>query len=489
MINDINDLLLAAGPEAVKASLNAAEPIPRAPEKEKKIPTGTSGELDGTDIRAAEIFNHRFGDNVRYDHDRGSWLIWDGMRWKADDDGGIYRLASKISGKILAEASRETNKLQRESFCKWAHSLGNQPRQERMLSAAKNMEKITTKTEHLDSDPWLINTPNGILDLKEGKLHQHDREKMLSKITGVACDKNCQTPVWNGFISQIFDKDQELIEFLRRWLGYALSGSVEEQSLLFFYGSGRNGKSTLIEVLHHIWGSYSQVAPASLITANRKGADAPTNDIARLVGIRLATAQETELGSSLAETKVKKLTGGDTLTARYLHREFFDFTPTHKLIISGNHRPQIRGNDTGMWRRIHMVPFNFCIPENEVDLQLVEKLKNEAPGIFAWIVEGGLNRSEKGIWVPKAVKKATQDYRESEDLTGQFLNECCSLSPGSKYDRAKLYSAYKHWVSEQGLESPISRRQFNTTLTNKGYTINIINGRPHWVGIAFKEKS
>jgi putative DNA primase/helicase len=274
----------------------------------------------------------------------------------------------------------------------------------------------------------------------------------------------------------------ELISFIRRAVGYSLTASINEQVLFFLYGTGQNGKSTFAETLKHLFGSYMIKATTALYTLNRNGSE-PLPEIARLVGKRLVTGSETEEGAKLAESRVKDITGGDTLTGRELYCPAFNFLPTHKLWIYGNHRPDVRGNDYGIWRRIKLIPFEVQIPDEEKDPKLLEKLLEELPGILDWAIEGCLEWQKNGLGTPQTVIDATAEYREKEDEIGEFLAQTCYQ--GGKVERTALYSQYLDWAKNCGIKMPMRQKAFAKRIrVRAGITESKSNGDRYWLGIS-----
>ena len=258
----------------------------------------------------------------------------------------------------------------------------------------------------------------------------------------------------------------ELIQFLQRAVGYALTAQTIEQVLFFLYGTGANGKSTFLETVKAVLGDYAQQMPTDTLMSKDKSSI--PNDIARLKGARFVAAMETEEGKRLSEVQVKQLTGGDTLSARFMRAEFFDFTPTHKLFVGTNHKPLIRGTDYAIWRRIRLIPFIVTIPPEERDKNLPIKLRDELSGILAWAVRGCLDWQENGLGEPDAVKGATESYRKDMDILSEFLDERCALGTGLKVKAGDLYAAYKNWSEASG-EYPVSQTRFGTQMVERGF--------------------
>jgi putative DNA primase/helicase len=261
------------------------------------------------------------------------------------------------------------------------------------------------------------------------------------------------------------DGNQDLIKFLQKAVGYSLTGSTREQVIFMFDGSGANGKSTFITLVLSLLGDYAQQTPTE--TLLRKQGGIP-NDIARLKGARFVAAVEAESGRQLAEVLIKQLTGGDRITARFLYKELFEFEPTFKLFLAVNHKPNIKGTDHAIWRRVHVIPFKVTIPPEERDRNLGEKLKAEHPGILRWAVEGCLLWQKEGLGVPESVTEATNDYRAEMDVIVDFIAECCEIDPTAKTKFSDLYRRYIEWSNENG-QLNVSAPEFGQRLMEHGF--------------------
>jgi putative DNA primase/helicase len=280
--------------------------------------------------------------------------------------------------------------------------------------------------------------------------------------------------------------DVALIRFVQKVIGYSLTGSTQEQCLFILYGAGANGKSTLIQTISTLLGDYSRQPPTETLLVQR--GDGVRNDLARLQGARFVSAVEVEGGRRLAEVLVKQLTGGDTITARFLYGEHFEFLPMFKLWLAVNHRPIVQGTDHGIWRRIRLLPFTVTIPAAEQDKRLTERLQAELPGILRWAVEGCLAWQQEGLEPPAAVNRATRDYRAEMDVIAAFLQDCCVLGPEREVLAGDLYAEYTDWCTQMG-ESPVSQKALSTTLRERDYTPGRRSSGRIWRGIALKEET
>jgi len=416
--------------------------------------------IHNTDLGNARRLVARHGTDIRYCHAWGAWFIWDGRRWAKDETGEIQRLARATVASIHEEASRQVSAELWRALEKWAMRSESRERLGAMVDVAGDEPGVYIRHTELNANPWLLNVMNGTLDLQTGKLRPHRREDAITKISPVVYDPGATCPLWLSFLRRILP-DPALRAFIQRAAGYSLTGLTIEQCLLFLFGTGANGKTTLIETLMGLLADYAQKAPTEMLMT-RPGGSIP-NDIARLPGARLVVAAEIEAGRQMAESLVKDLTGGDTMVARFMRQEFFEFRPTHKLWMYGNHKPIIRGTDDGIWRRIHLVPFLVTIPEAEKDPGLVKKLNAELPGILKWAVDGCLAWQEKGLGIPGAVDQATGKYRAEMDVLGRFLGDCCHLEPRARVTKAALYEAYERWGGD------LTKRKFGDALRERGF--------------------
>ena len=338
--------------------------------------------------------------------------------------------------------------------------------------------------DELDSNPWLLNAANGTIDLKTGALRAHSRRDLVTKQAPTAFDPDARCPTWLAFLDTVMAGRQDLIEFLRRAVGYSLTGDVSEQVVFFPYGLGANGKTTFAETVTAMLGDYAQKAPRGMLTMRAGNSDGVPNDIARLPGARFVVSNEVEEGRRLAEAQVKDLAGGDTLTARFMRGEFFEFRPTHKLWIYGNHKPVIRGTDEGIWRRMRLIPFEVTIAAAKQDRKLLQKLRAELPGILAWAVQGCLDWQRDGLSAPAEVTEATAAYRAEMDVLADFLSDKCYLAPSATVPKAALFVAYQTWC-EVNRERPLGKIAFGARLKERGIADGT-TGREKtraWVGV------
>jgi putative DNA primase/helicase len=405
-------------------------------------------------------------ENVHYDHESRKWIIWNGHRWAVDSTGEIYRIAKKtVQGILLEAALMDDADIVKRLL---AHELKSESARalNAMISLAQSEKGIPKRLTDFDREPMLLNCLNGTLDLQTGKMRQHCRADFLMKATPVAYDPGAICPHWNQFLKVITDGNVDLVAFLRCAAGYSLTGDISEHVLFLLYGRGANGKSVFLETLRYILGDYAATAEfeSFMVAKNRP----IRNDLARLRGSRFVVATESELGQRLAENVIKQMTGSDTVTARFLYSEHFEFRPEFKLWLATNHRPRIVGQDDGIWRRIRLIPCPVSISKDQQDHHLADKLKCEASGILNWALGGLADWLDEGLREPEAVEKATSDYRQDQDTVNAFLHTQCIQGSELEARAYEVYLAYKNWASEVG-EWPVSKRDFANALNDRGY--------------------
>jgi putative DNA primase/helicase len=433
-----------------------------------------------TDLGNAERLVYHFGERIRYCHAWKKWLIWDGTRWVVDQSGQIYQVSKQVVRRIYREVQWVDDPERRRSISRHAAASESDRRIAAMISLAQS--EVSIRPELLNADPWLLNCLNGTVDLRTGRLLPHTMEHFITKLAPVNYDPKAGCERWLEFLDRIMDGNEQLISFLQRAIGYALTGETSEQCLFIFHGSGANGKSTFLQAISSILGDYSMSTPTETLLVKRRGAI--PNDVARLKGARFVIACEADAENRLAESLIKQMTGGDTISARFLHQEWFDFDPTHKVFFGTNHKPVIRGTDYAIWRRIRLVPFEITIPEAERDKALPERLKKEADGIFAWAIQGCLFWQKRGLGAPEEVKEATASYRDEMDILADFLKDRCLERPESQVTSKELYDAYTGWCQDNGQE-PIGQRAFVSALREKGFKQHRIGNRGvrGWLGL------
>lgn len=411
------------------------------------------------DVGNAERFAAMTADDVRWVPGLG-WLCWDGTLWEPRDPTDM---AIRVV-RDMAEEAVKAEDIQRQ---KWAHQSLSAGRLGSMLTIASALDR-RTQADDLDGDPWVLSTTNGVVDLRSGRLLSHSRERLVSKQCTVPYDPDATCPRFDRFLHEIMLGDLDLVNYLKRYLGYCLTGMVSEQMLGVWYGQGSNGKSTLIETLLQTLGTYAQKMSADLLTASKgRNSSAPTPEVARLKGARLVAGSETGEGSRWDEPLVKTLTGCDRVVARKLHQEPMEFDPTWKLMIAVNHKPIVRGTDHGIWRRIHLVPFDACFTEARMDKSLGQTLLQERSGILAMLVRGCLEWQRMGLAPPGRLLLETKQYRQEHDVVGAYLLECTRERRGTRLPKTQLYRSYRMWAGDNG-EHCHGRSTFTRLMRERG---------------------
>lgn len=412
-----------------------------------------------TEMGNAERIAYEYGHVIKYINDIG-WFIWDGKRWKVDTKKEIERITAKVL--------RSLSKSEDEAESKWSRMC--ERRNIRMNSIKDLMPLVPGERGDFDRHKFLFNVENGVVDLKTGKLLQHDRELGLTKITNITFDENAKCPEWLKFLDQIFLGDQALMEYMQRLIGYSLTGDISEQIMMFLVGGGSNGKSTFINTIKDLMGDYGKQAKSD--TFIKKKESGANNDIARLVGSRFVSAIESEEGEKLADSFVKQITGGEPVLARFLRQEFFEFIPEFKVFFTTNHKPIIGGLDEGIWRRVKLIPFNLSLPAHKRDKRLPEKLSLEMPGILNWAIEGCMKWQQDGLKEPKVVAEATGKYKDDMDILAPFLDEVCYVEERENesimIEAKELYNVYERWCFNSG-ERSLGNRSFYRMLETKGF--------------------
>jgi putative DNA primase/helicase len=453
------------------------------PRKKRTRPTFIPDEIADTDIANGQRLVARHGENLHFTPERG-WYTWDGKRWAVDDKCiATQRLAKESALSIFDEIRGASDKDDR-----MRHAKKSQSKQsiESAIWCARSEPGIAVRLTDFDADGWLLNVANGTLDLRTGDLKPHRREDLISNLVDIAFDPEAECELWDHFLWQVLNHDLDLYAYVRRFVGYLLVGDVSEQSLHFLFGNGANGKSVFCELLMRLLGEYAAAVSPDLIMLKRHGGI--PNDVARLRGIRAAMMNETAQGSKFDEAKLKDLTGGDTLNARFLHQEFFDFRPTHRIVIRGNHKPAIKGTDEGIWRRLRLVPFTVSIPPEAQDRDLLRKLEGELPGILTWALKGCLEWQANGLKPPAIITDAVRKYREESDTLGRFISECCEVqSLHAQVKSTVLYDRYQEFC-ESAREGCIPSRDFPAEMEKKGFEHKHTKVANVYIGIELRNR-
>ncbi len=445
-----------------------------------------SGQCPLSDVGNAQRLVLRHGQDLRYVAEWKSWMIWDGRRW-VRDRGEVTRRAIDTVMSIVDDARNEADPDRRTALLKWAAQSQNEKRIKALIELAKSDRTVDASPDEFDADPWLLNCSNGTLNLRTGGLLPHDRSDLSTKLAPVAYDPRAEAPTFLLFLARIMEGNEEMLSFLKRALGYSLTGITSERVLFIGQGVGKNGKSTLVNAVMGIMGDYAQQTPTETLLTKREGSI--PNDVARLKGARFVAAIEADEGKRLADATIKQLTGNDTVSARFLHQEFFDFRPTCKIWLMTNHKPLIRGGQA-IWDRIRLIPFEVRIPPEEVNQDMDALLAAEYPGILAWMVAGTQEWREHGLGAPERVREATAEYREASDPLAGFFDDWCEFERLATTPKGKLRDAYHYWCRTSGGGEPLNKVQFIEKLKEKGLVEDRAghSGERVWLGVRLRRE-
>lgn len=438
-----------------------------------------------TDMGNARRFALRFSDQFRYTAAWG-WMVWDGKRWGRDTGEKIMQAARHTAKCLFDEARDSSNPDDVKAIGKWALTSQSRGRLEAMVKLAESEESLYATAAQFDSDSFSLNTTNGIVDLRTGAIRPHEHDAMHSKITGADFRDDADCPRWAAFIDRIMGGNQSLIRFLQRAAGYSLTGSTAEQCFFLLHGTGANGKSVFLETMRAVLNDYAATAEFSTFLAKQN--ENVRNDIAALAGARFVASSESGADKRLSETIIKALTGGDTISARFLFKEYFEFKPQFKVWMATNHKPVIRDTDLAIWRRVRLIPFTVTIPENERNPNLVRELRDEYPAILAWAVRGCLDWQRDGLGIPDEVSAATESYRNSMDIMEAFFEDCCLRGESYVTGATPIYARYSKWC-EVNNERPMTQREFSLRLGEKGFRRehNRMGSQWHGIGLILED--
>ena len=443
-----------------------------------------NGTVQFTDATNAKKLYQEHGRDIRYVAAWKKWIVWNSRFWETDESGAlVHEKGLEMVRNIYDELLKTDDPRERIEIERYGTISESTRRRESLIKAAQWINELNVKPEGLDVNSWLLNVKNGLLDLESGKFKKHSQEEMITKIANVDYNPEADCPLWKQFVREIMDYKTELIEFLQTAVGWAITGDISEQTMFILFGSGANGKTTFLNTIMYLLGDYATATPTE--TFMKKNSDQATNDIARLRGTRFVTTTEAEQGRRLSEPLIKKITGNDQMTARFLYGEFFNFVPTFKIFMATNHKPVIKGTDYGIWRRIKLIPFTTRIPEEKQDKALEQKLREEASGILNWILEGTIRWKQDGLKTPAIVLNATDEYKSEMDVIGIFIKEHCIQQPDVSIRIRELYKAYGDWC-EQNNEHAVSERFLGMRLKEMGFLQTRTSEARFWVGLGLR---
>lgn len=416
------------------------------------------------DTGNAQRMNDVFCDSLRYNFTDKRWMYYTNGKWQYDEKGAVFSASDIVLERMIKETAVWTEKdggSMLNDFQKHKKKTRSHNSKSAMIKEFEHLVPIAPS--ELDTHKTLVNCPDSVINLENGEISEHSPDLYMTRMLGTSIPENPKKPEkWLNFLNQIFNGDKELIRYVQKALGYSLSGLTTEQCVFFLYGTGRNGKSTFLEIVRLILGDYAtNIQPESIMM---KSSNSSANtDIARLKGARLVTSVEPNEGMRLNEGLVKQLTGDDMITARKLYGNEFEFRPEFKLWMATNHKPIIRGTDLGIWRRIHIIPFTVTIPEDKIDKNLGDKLAKELPDILAWIAEGYHLWSAEGLHKPKVVEDAVKEYQSEMDVISAFLSSDYCVD-GGEAKASALYAVYCQWAAENN-EYKMPSRKFGIEMT------------------------
>jgi P4 family phage/plasmid primase-like protien len=420
-----------------------------------------------TDLGNAKRLVSEHGRDLRYVHKWNQWRIWNGIRWAEDETGESERRAKQSVLNIYKDAANVLDDTTRNAMIGWAHQSESVGRINAMIDLARSEPGIPIVHDEFDQQKMLLNCRNGTLDLISGQIRAHKRADLITHCCDVIYDPDVECPLWESFLDRIMAGNQALIGFLQRAIGYSLTGITSEHCFFFMFGNGRNGKSTFIGTIMKLLGSYAQKAPTDMLMLKTNQSPIP-NDIARLPGARLVVTAEIEARQRFDESRVKDLTGGDKIAARFMRGEFWEFRPLLKLWIYGNHQPRISGTNAGIWSRVRLIPFTVHLLPHERMKSLDEVLWLESSGILNWAIQGCLEWQKSGLGIVDEIEAATAQYREEMDLVASYIHDRVVSELLERIAIKDIYHDYSLWCIENN-EHTLTQKQFSTRMQERGY--------------------
>lgn len=438
------------------------------------------------DIRNAKAFAQIARGHFLYVATRDCWLQWHQQMWNVCEKDEHIAMAKDVCGRMLTAAGRvfQQNQAQGKRLMQDAMAAHNLSRITAMLKLAVSEPEMATTDRELDCDPYLLGVRNGVIDLRTGRHYFNQPEMRITRYCNAGFAEDATCPQWLRFLDQIFINDTATIECVQRLLGCTLLGLATEEILIICYGHGSNGKSVFSNVVHKIMGGYAITAPPSLLTARRQDDTGPRNDLAALAGARYVSINEMQAGDRLDEQVVKMLAGREPISARFLHQEFFEFTPSFTPWLRTNHKPIITGLDDGIWRRLVLLPFSRKFADHEKDPALEQKLLDEQDAILMWMVEGAKLYLQDGIKLSPRMRSELGTYRSESDLLGEFLSDQTRPDPTGKANQGTLYKSYREWCEECGVR-PLSKKTFTQRLAERGYPEGKSGKNRFYCGLVF----
>lgn len=468
---------------------NVASMVGRTRKPKEPKPATDAGSIKYTDTWLAEWFQREHGDTIRWIPERKSQglITWSGTHWVHQADDGPARYAAQQMIKNWKTAKGDDDAYMCKARTQNLRGMSD------LVNTAKTQPEMRITQDALDADPYELNTPDGIINLKTGDLLKHSdgksAEHWCTKITAVGVDFEAPCPRWEKFLAETFAGNEELIGYMQRLFGVAAIGTVLYHLLPFLFGVGANGKTVILEVARRVLGTYATVATGKFLVAGRNNEHEA--EIAKLVGARMVICSEVNEDSRFDEQKVKNLTGGEALDGRYLYGQSFTFAPSHTLFLVANHQPAVTAGGPAIWRRLRLIPFDNVVPEDQRNEHLADELiEKEGPAILAWIIKGAIDVAGHGLQEPESVKVATAEYAESEDIVGQFISENIidhRNVPGIyKEVTGVVYARYVAWCKNRN-QNPKANNTFGRDMANRGYTLDRSNRKRYILDIELAE--
>lgn len=442
-------------------------------------------EYDLNDTGNAQRFIDRFGSDIRYNFDNKTWVVYDGKTWIKDVKQLVKTKCDILIEEMKTELLKEPDENKRKELARNIKHVSSNSGKEAMLKEAMHIGTMPTVNADYDKDEYLFNCFNGVIDLKTGRLLEHNKTFMLSKYSNTRVDLENEPTRWKQFLLEIFNNNQELVDYIQVALGYTLTGSTKEQCFFQCYGDGANGKSVFLDIIYKMLGDYALNAQVESILAKGNNNSGASSEIARMNGARFVRTNEPNEGARFNEGLVKQLVSGDVTTARFLYGAEFEFTPKFKLWIATNYKINVRGTDYGIWRRQRLVPFEVKFEGAKADKKLSEKLEQELPQILGWCVKGAVKWRESGLITPKQIEIANNEYKNEMDTIRTFMNDCTIENPQSREKASEVYKEYAEWA-KNGHEYCMTQTKFGIEMAKK-YIKKNVNGYVYYYGFMLKK--
>lgn len=454
----------------------------RKPEPEAEPDLGMPPEY--SDDSLADVFAERYNGDLMFVAPWKRWMVWTDSVWRHDET----LRATDMARRVCREQGNEA--LVRPELASKARSIATALTSARTIGnvekLARSDRRMAASADQWDHDVWALNTPGGIVDLTTGLLRPARKDDFVTKSTSVTPGGAC--PTWLNFLNVATEGDTELVAYLRRMVGYCLTGVTREHALFFVYGTGGNGKGTFLNAINAILNNYSKPTSMETFVEQKFASNGDTANVAGMMGARIVMAQETQEGKRWNEARLKEMSGGDPVTARFLGANPFTYTPQFKLVFAGNHKPALRNVDEAIKRRFNLIPFTVTVKPENKDVHLSEKLKLEAGGILQWAIDGCLDWQDNFLAPPERVQVATEEYFEEEDSLGQFLEECCIFDRNCRVKTSDMYQRYGRWADASG-EFTLPKKRWLQQLALRAMPSRKISGDMAIEGVRLKSES